>query len=111
MANVKNLFELANKGDANAQYELGKRHLTGEGLEIDSKEAVRWFKLASEQKHLQENIDRMSGKIDTLEKKPARYWEKMMEKIRYANTSQNKARAVKSISNKVHFRAKNITRD
>ena len=37
--------------------------------------------LASEQKHLQENIDRMSGKIDTLEKKPARYWEKMMEKI------------------------------
>lgn len=51
MTNVKNLFELANKGDANAQYELGKRHLTGEGLEIDFKEAVKWFKLASEQKH------------------------------------------------------------
>jgi TPR repeat protein len=51
MTNVKNLIELANNGDANAQYELGKRHLTGEGLEIDSKEAVKWFKLASEQKH------------------------------------------------------------
>lgn len=30
MTNVKNLFELANKGDANAQYELGKCYLTGE---------------------------------------------------------------------------------
>ncbi len=37
--------------------------------------------LASEQKHLQENIDRMSGKIDTLEKKPAKYWEKVVERI------------------------------
>lgn len=36
--------------------------------------------LASEQKHLQENIDRMSGKLDALEKKPARYWEKLVEK-------------------------------
>lgn len=36
--------------------------------------------LASEQKHLQENIDRMSGKIDTLESRPARYWESMIEK-------------------------------
>ncbi len=36
--------------------------------------------LASEQKHLQENIDRMSGKIDAIEKKPAKYWEKVMEK-------------------------------
>ncbi len=37
--------------------------------------------LASEQKHLRGDIDRMSGKIDALEKKPAKYWEKTVEKI------------------------------
>lgn len=36
--------------------------------------------LASEQKHLQENIDRMGGKLDALESKPAKYWEKAVEK-------------------------------
>lgn len=37
--------------------------------------------LASEQKHLRENIDQMGGKIDALEKKPAKYWEKLVEKL------------------------------
>ena len=37
--------------------------------------------LTSEQKHVQENIDRMSEKLDALEKRPAKYWEKLVEKL------------------------------
>ena len=40
---------LAEKGDANAQYELGRMYSNGHGVPKDDTEAARWFRLAAEQ--------------------------------------------------------------
>ena len=40
---------LAEQGDAPAQFELGWRHVTGEGVREDQAEAGRWFRRAAEQ--------------------------------------------------------------
>ena len=42
--------ELAEQGDARAQYNLGFMHLEGLGVSKDSKEAFKWFRLAAEQR-------------------------------------------------------------
>lgn len=43
----------ANQGNVNAQYELGLIYLRGSStLHVDTEEAVRWFKKASEKEHL-----------------------------------------------------------
>ena len=42
MTNVKNLIELANNGDANAQYELGKRRLSLSRLEPISPTSINF---------------------------------------------------------------------
>ena len=41
--------ELAEQGDARAQYNLGFMHLEGLGVSKDSKEAFKWFRLAAYQ--------------------------------------------------------------
>ena len=38
-------------GDASAQYDLGLRYATGEGVPQDDSEAVTWYRLAAEQGH------------------------------------------------------------
>ncbi|MDZ4287012.1 MAG: tetratricopeptide repeat protein [Prosthecobacter sp.] len=42
----------AERGDADAQFELGLRMLTGEGMKKDEKEGVVWMQKAADQKHL-----------------------------------------------------------
>jgi TPR repeat protein len=46
---VKEFISLAEQGDAEAQNNLGLMYGSGQGVERDYAEAVRWFKLAAEQ--------------------------------------------------------------
>ena len=39
----------ADQGDANAQYNLGLKYASGEGVPEDDAEAVRWYRLAADQ--------------------------------------------------------------
>jgi putative methionine-R-sulfoxide reductase with GAF domain len=43
---------LAEQGDATAQFSVGARYATGEGVPQDYAEAARWFSLAAEQGHV-----------------------------------------------------------
>ncbi|MDA7897678.1 sel1 repeat family protein, partial [Akkermansiaceae bacterium] len=45
----KTIQELAEQGDANAQYNLGGMYFGGEGVPKDYTEAVKWFRKAAEQ--------------------------------------------------------------
>ena len=46
---IESIQQLAQGGDADAQFALGIRYTLGEGVLQDDKEAVKWFKLAAEQ--------------------------------------------------------------
>jgi TPR repeat protein len=48
----RQLRAFADRGDSDAQFELGLRFLTGEGLRKDDKEGVRWLEKAAESGHL-----------------------------------------------------------
>ena len=45
------LFQLADEGNASAQYELGNRCEEGRGVDMDYAEAFLWYRLAAEQGH------------------------------------------------------------
>jgi len=45
----ESLWEKAEKGDANAQLELGLMYYEGEGVPKDSAEAVTWYRKAADQ--------------------------------------------------------------
>ncbi|MCB1210050.1 MAG: SEL1-like repeat protein [Verrucomicrobiales bacterium] len=49
---VKELQQWAERGDADAQFELGIRQITGEGVEKNEAEGLKWVKKAAEQNHL-----------------------------------------------------------
>ena len=49
---VEELKKKAEQGDADAQYNLGLCYETGEVVERDYKEAVKWYKMAAEQGHV-----------------------------------------------------------
>jgi TPR repeat protein len=46
------LRQLAEHGDADAQWNLGVRYHTGDGFVQDDAQAVQWFRLAAEQGHV-----------------------------------------------------------
>jgi TPR repeat protein len=48
-ASLEQLRQMANKGDANAQNALGLHYATGDGVELNEQEAIRWFIKAAEQ--------------------------------------------------------------
>ncbi len=48
---MKDLQQLAEQGDAKAQYNLGVMYAKGQGVPQDYQEAVRWYRLAAEQGH------------------------------------------------------------
>ena len=48
-AELESLRQRAEQGDAQAQYDLGFRHRTGQGVPQDFMEMVRWYRLAAEQ--------------------------------------------------------------
>jgi len=50
--NDQELRAWADKGDADSQFELGLRLLTGEGLKKNEAEGVQWMEKAATQKHL-----------------------------------------------------------
>ena len=52
-------LEKAQRGDANAQYNLGWMYANGEGVPEDDTEAVKWYRLAAEKGHAsaQANLD------------------------------------------------------
>jgi TPR repeat protein len=52
MINDKELRAWANDGDADSQFELGLRLLTGEGVQKNEAEGVQWMEKAANQKHL-----------------------------------------------------------
>ncbi len=43
------LLERAQQGDAESQFEVGKRYANGNGVSTNAEEAVKWYKLAAEQ--------------------------------------------------------------
>jgi len=51
-AALKEFKPLAEQGDAIAQYNLGGMYQLGRGVPKDNKEAVKWFRLAAEQGHV-----------------------------------------------------------
>jgi uncharacterized protein len=46
-------FAATTFGDADAQYNLARMHLDGDGVDKDGKEAIRWLFLAADKGHLQ----------------------------------------------------------
>ena len=48
---LADLSALAEAGATEAQYSLGVKYDTGEGVPQDDAEAVRWYRLAAEQGH------------------------------------------------------------
>ena len=46
---IKQLQKAAEQGDAEAQNNLGRCYVKGDGVEKDEKEAVKWFRKAAEQ--------------------------------------------------------------
>ena len=50
------LRALAEQGDASAQFNLGVRYATGEGVPQDNTEAVRWYRLAADQGHARAQV-------------------------------------------------------
>lgn len=55
---------LAEQGVAMAQYNLGQMYYEGQGVPQDQTEAVRWFRLASEQGH--NEAERMLSDLTSL---------------------------------------------
>ncbi len=52
----------AEKGDAEAQYKLGERYLTGTGVKRDPQEALKWYQKAAEQGYAPAQF-RLSGRL------------------------------------------------
>lgn len=46
---VREYREAAERGDTDAQYNLGKLYTIGDGVPLDYKEAVHWYRMAAEQ--------------------------------------------------------------
>ena len=49
LSDFKNIFSLARKGDAIAQYNIGTMYDKGEGVTQSYTEALKWYRLAAEQ--------------------------------------------------------------
>jgi TPR repeat protein len=65
---ARQLFlNLANKGMAEAQINLGMMFESGQGVPQDFKEAIRWYRLAADQRHI-----KAQGKLNSLLKKSAK---------------------------------------
>ena len=52
VTDLASLRKVAEHGDPAAQFSLGARYATGEGVTQDYTEAVHWFTLAAEQGHI-----------------------------------------------------------
>ncbi|MCX5710104.1 MAG: tetratricopeptide repeat protein [Candidatus Omnitrophica bacterium] len=86
--NVKKLAEIrakAEKGDAEAQWELGKAFSNGEfGLEKDQQEAVKWYRKSAEQNFASAQVDLgfcyMFGKgVEQEQQEAVKWWRKAAE--------------------------------
>ncbi len=50
-AALREFKPLAEQGNAEAQFHLGRIYLFGQSVPVDDREAVKWFRLAADQKH------------------------------------------------------------
>ena len=48
---IETLQSRANQGDADAQFQLGKRYAAGDGVKLDPVQSYKWFKLAQNGGH------------------------------------------------------------
>ena len=48
---IRQLRKAANSGDADAQYELGRKYRQGDGVDKNLRQAAEWFRLAANQGH------------------------------------------------------------
>ena len=81
------LLEKAEQGDAEAQFNLGKMYLLGQGVQQDYKEAVRWYCLAAEQGYA-EAQNHLGVMHTTGRGVPRNYW-KAYKWLSIANTLGN----------------------
>jgi TPR repeat protein len=67
---LERLVTQADDGDVDAQYDLGIRYYSGDGLEKDYEKAIRWFLMASEQDDAQAqfNLGIMYGRGEGTDK-------------------------------------------
>jgi TPR repeat protein len=76
--NFEKTKEIAEKGDAKAQFDLGNMHRKGEGILKDYKQAVYWFKKSAQQGDVkaQYNLATMydNGEGVVKDQKQAIYW-------------------------------------
>jgi len=58
---IETLQFRANQGDADAQFQLGKRHAAGDGVKLDPVRSYKWFKLAQNSGHdkSEEELEKM----------------------------------------------------
>ena len=63
---LKNLNELAGRGDAEVQFILGGMYENGIGVRQDKGEAIRWYQKAAEQGHIEalKNLNELAGRGD-----------------------------------------------
>ncbi|GEM_PF-513265 len=48
---LRGLYDKAEAGDVEAQYELGWRHVLGAGFDLDDEEGLRWVRMAAGNGH------------------------------------------------------------
>ena len=85
-----NLYlKAANKGDASAQFNIGKLYLYGHGIKQDYKKAFEWFKKAAEQGNAQAEFQLGEmyefGRGVENDDNKAFYWYKRSAKQQYSN--------------------------
>ncbi len=89
------LLKKAQKGDAQAQYEVADRYDKGRGTELNYKEAFKWYKKAAEKGQLDAQfklIDIYSTHIKN--EKKAHQWTKRFLKRANAQSEKNDAKAM-----------------
>lgn len=69
---LKTLVDAAQRGEAAAQFELGRRYYRGEGTPLNGMIAMRWFRCAADQGHVVAKIylAELTGE-DSLPNEPA----------------------------------------
>lgn len=94
-------MSLADKGDAEAQYNLGRLYARGDGVKKDFKEAAYWFEKAANRNH-RDAADKLSHMYEVgdgvrRDAERARFWrdaaKKKSEEITTTTTMQSRERA------------------
>ena len=88
---LQTLIDNANKGDANAQFDLGRCYYKGEGVPQDCNEAVKWWKKAADQGYTEAhyNLGAAYGKLGRWQDEIESYKQAIRIKPDYAEAYNN----------------------